>query len=66
MNELAQIQAWLDTLSDAYVIQKMRDGRVLCALTMGTVSVSMIRPTFIEAAEACLEHAKHTGTKKRF
>jgi hypothetical protein len=61
---LVDIQNWLDSLPGAYVIQKMTNGQILFALTMGSVSVSVLRPTFVEAAAAAVEHSRHIATKK--
>jgi hypothetical protein len=63
---LLHIQEWLDSLPGAYVVQRMNNGHVLFALTMGSVSVSVIRPSFVEAAEAALLQANTTATKKKF
>lgn len=51
---LGIIQAWLEALDGAYNVQKLQNGHVLFSLQQGTVGMCVIRPTFTEAAEACL------------
>lgn len=61
---LSQIQDWLSSLPGTVIIQTMNNGQVLVAIQNGSVSVSAQRPTFVEAAEACVSQAQKTATKK--
>lgn len=55
---LEQIQAWLSSLPGNVVIQTKRNGQVVVAIQDGPRSIMAVRPSFVEAAEACLQQVK--------
>lgn len=61
---LEQIQAWLSSLPGTVVIQTRSNGQVIVAIQNGSMSAMAIRPTFVEAAEACMHQANCVATKK--
>jgi hypothetical protein len=60
---LQQIQEWMDALPGAVTIQKMNNGQVLVAIQSGTMSTMVIRKTFVEAAEACVQQMNCTARR---
>ena len=62
---LEDIQAWLDTLPGFPTIMRMKNGHYYVSLTIGGVTLSMVRPTFSEAAKACVENATVTSALYR-
>lgn len=62
---LVQFEDWLNSLGGGYTIQKTTNGQVLFAIQNGSMSVAMIRPTFVEAASACLAHVERQAMRSR-
>lgn len=62
---LEQIQEWLSSLPGSVVIQTKDNGQVVVAIRNGAMSTMAIRPTFVEAATACLHQAKCASVNAR-
>lgn len=63
MSEIDQMQDWFEGLEGLVTVQKTKTGQWFMAITKGSVSVSVTRPTFSEAARECVSAVRTTDKK---